>query len=114
MDIMGREQLPLWHGNVQRSCCIGFGGTIAQTKVPLHHHLKRVQIGILLDLSHEADGLIYVFVACADLTIAAGQLRQAIADTFVFLAESWELGKKFSGECAVKYAGSLNIEIQHP
>ena len=72
-----------------------------------------MQTCILFDLSHEADGLIYVFVACADLTIAAGQLRQAIADTFVSLAESWELGKKFSGKYAVKYAGSLDSETQH-
>lgn len=34
----------------------------------------------------------------ADLTIAAGQLRQAVADTFVSLGESWEMGKKFSGD----------------
>ena len=73
-----------------------------------------MQTCILFNLSHKADGLIDVFVACADLTTAAGQLRQAIADTFVSLAESWELGKKFSGEYAVKYAGSLNTEIQHP
>lgn len=68
----------------------------------------------LFELSHEADELIYVLIACADLTIAAGQLRQTIADTFVSLAESWELGKKFSGEYAVKYAGCLNTENQHP
>ena len=36
--------------------------------------------------------------ACAELTAAAGQLRQAVADLFVSLADSWELGKKFSGE----------------
>ena len=34
----------------------------------------------------------------ADLTIAAGQLRQAVADTFVSLGVSWEMGKKFSGD----------------
>ncbi|CAL5221552.1 g3766 [Coccomyxa viridis] len=32
-----------------------------------------------------------------ELALAAGQMRQAVADTFVSLADSWELGKKFSG-----------------
>ena len=36
--------------------------------------------------------------APAELTAAASKLRQAVADTFVSLADSWELGKKFSGE----------------
>ncbi|CAK0780653.1 hypothetical protein CVIRNUC_005127 [Coccomyxa viridis] len=47
-----------------------------------------------------------------DLVAAAGRMRQAVSDTFVCLADSWEMAKKFSGTTftmAVLYGSLLTV-----
>ena len=51
----------------------------------------------VLTSRHMCQDILMICDLSAELALAAGQMRQAVADTFVSLADSWELGKKFSG-----------------
>ena len=57
-------------------------------------------LNLWLGLNDGVVASLLMVISSADLTVAAGQLRQAVADTFVSLGESWEMGKKFSGDCS--------------
>ncbi len=86
------------------SCWIGFKNTLPAGPVKVST-VTCSETGFLctllelcLDLSDGIMALLLLAFSSTDLTIAAGQLRQAVADTFVSLGESWEMGKKFSGD----------------
>lgn len=91
------------------SCCIDCEKSLlaAQAKVGLEALLISVPLRAphLFQMIFQAEWMLmiaYIYVdvsaVCAEPALAAGQLRQVVARTFVSLADTWELGKKFSGE----------------
>lgn len=110
MATMAGVQPPLLQAIVQTSSCTGFTGThrAPPAKVPCHpSFLLCVDIRAADILCAMAPGIECRLWGCADLVAAAGRMRQAVSDTFVCLADSWEMAKKFSGAYRVPLLTSL-------